>query len=229
MSPLSARRCSKLIVSTALLLLPGCGPIDDQRITNLQDSAIVNPVPTERDFVGQNARHRVLLAVIDTGVDYNQPFLLENMHFALDASNRPVRLGHDYIGEDAWPAPYVARTSRYDPDIEDTKRFESQANFFRADRFVKLYPDLARFFHPSRNVPQEAGAVVSHGTHVAGLMVYDRPDIGLLAYRVLPINREPAPRTPADDLNVSAAVHHAAMLRAAVDEAVADGARVINL
>lgn len=227
-SRLSVRRLAALAVTSAAVLAPACIelPIDDQRIATPEDRMVVNPAPAERDFAGQNARHRVLLAVIDTGVDYNHPLLAENIHFTLGPSGRPERLGYDYIGEDGWPAPYVARTSRYDRRVDEADRALSQLEARNASRLVEKFPDMARFFHPSRNVEQETTAPVDHGTHVAGLMVHDRIDIGLLAYRVYPYNRAPERKgaPPRDEL-----AELDRMLRAAIDQAVADGARVVNL
>ncbi|WP_437893135.1 S8 family serine peptidase [Sorangium sp. So ce124] len=215
-----------LAAMNALLLASGCVTgIDDQRIATPEDRAVVDPTPTPRDFRGQNARHKVLVAVLDAGVDYNHPLLLQNMHFALDAGGMPVALGRDLIGDDVWPAPYVARTSRYDERLDERTRAASIAAWKTATRLVDAFPEMARFYHPSRNVEQELNRNVKHGTHVAGLMVYDRPDIGLLAYRVMPSNRVPKDEKPPGDAVDKLARETSAVIEAAVE----DGARVINM
>ncbi|KYG04178.1 hypothetical protein BE21_04100 [Sorangium cellulosum] len=211
-----------------LLLAGGCNAetIDDQRISTPDDRAVVDPTPAPRDFIGQNARHRILVAVVDSGVDYNHPLLSQNMHFSLDAAGTPVALGRDFLGDDAWPTPYVARTSRYDERLSEKERAESMAAWSTASRLAKAFPGMARFYHPSRNVKQELSRGVNHGTHVAGLMVYDRPDIGLLAYRMYPLNRfPPKAAEPSEDRLVTIA----RSISDAVEAAVGDGARVINM
>jgi subtilisin family serine protease len=228
MLPPRRRKYAALTISSAVILSPGCVDevIDDQRIATPEDRAVVNPAPVERDFAGQNARHRILLAAINTGVDYNHPLLLENIHFILDASGRPVRLGRDYVGEDEWPASYIARTSRYDVELAESERKASQVAFANASRLIRAFPDMVRFFHPSRNVTQEVASTSEHGTHVAGLMGYDRPEFGLLAYRVLPFNRLPGEEGGATPDSLPGFTR---ILLAAIEDAVADGARVVNL
>ncbi|WP_441293007.1 S8 family serine peptidase [Sorangium sp. KYC3313] len=215
-----------LAALNALLLASGCeAGVDDQRIATPEDRAVVDPTPAPRDFSGQNARHRVLVAVLDTGVDYNHPLLLQNIHFSLDAAGTPEGLGRDLIGDDAWPTPYLARTSRYDERLDERSRAASMAAWKTASRLIDAFPEMARFYHPSRNVEQELSHKVNHGTHVAGLMVYDRPDIGLLAYRVMPSNRVPKDAKPSGDAVDKLAQETSAVIEAAVR----DGARVINM
>lgn len=222
---------SRLGRSTVALLatICGCGPVaqvDDQRIASEEDRAAVNPTPAPRDFRGQNDRHRVLVAAIDTGVDYDHPLLSQNVHFSLDEDGEPVGLGRDFIGDDPWPAPYLARTSRYDERLDPAARAASVIAWENARRLVRAHPDVARFFEPARNLGAEKASRVEHGTHVAGLMVYDRPDIGLLAYRVLPHNRHVGKdQEPEHDHDADLV----ARIDAAVTAAVGDGARVVNM
>jgi subtilisin family serine protease len=192
---------TKGLTLLAVLFLTAC-LVDDQTIVKPEDRLTADPTPTQRDFVANNANHKVLLAVIDTGVDYNQPLLKNNMHFKLDETGNPVGFGYDYIGNDGWASPYVVRTSRYYDLPAYVKGEWSEEKYKRAmeDEFAARYveqslkdmiqaqPSLARFFEPQRNIAQEIESDAFHGTHVAGLMTYDRPDFGLLAYRVLPSN-----------------------------------------
>lgn len=211
-----------LVALSAAIVAIGCGMlVDDQRIATPAERAVVNPPPSPRDFRLLNSRHAVLLAVIDTGVDYNHPLLINNMHFTLDFGCKPVRIGRDYTGDDGWPAPYLARTAVHDRRLSEEQREYARRKQEKAIALVRRFPDLQRFFNPLRDVVQEETASVLHGTHVAGLMVYDRPDLGLLPYRVLPYNRTDDP----EELDRT----FFRSLRAAIDDAVADGARVINL
>ncbi len=206
---------------SGLLLTSACY-IDNQKIANSQDLLLVNPAPTARDFSANNAKHKVLMAVIDTGVDYNHPLLQSQIHFTLDASGKPQGLGKDFVGDDNWPAPYIARTSLYDPsrNAEDLKK--SQADFDSLTNLVANAPNLAKFFEPRRNTRQEQAEGTYHGTHVSGLMVYDRPDFGLMGYRVLPSNFSADP-----DFDYSA--DSMQMIVAAINQAATDGAKVVNM
>ncbi|MGK5089323.1 S8 family serine peptidase [Bdellovibrionota bacterium FG-2] len=205
----------------SLLLTSACY-VDNQKIATPEDQQLVNPAPMTRDFAANNAKHKVLMAVIDTGIDYNHPYLQSQIHFSLDATGKPQGLGKDYVGDDSWPAPYLARTSLYDPgtSAEDLKK--SQAEFEGLSNLVATAPDLAKYFAPHRNTNQEQAEGTYHGTHVSGLMVYDRPDFGLMGYRVLPSNFSPDPAFDytADSMN---------MIVSAINQAAADGAKVVNM
>ena len=216
------KRNRALLAASAAVVVLGCGMVvDDQRIATPEQRAVVNPPPSDRDFRQQNADHKVLLAVLDTGVDYNHPVLLKNIHFTLDFTCRPVRLGRDYIGEDPWPAPYIARTSVHNRALSEDERAYARRRQEKAVALVRRFPDMGRFYNPLRDAVAEEFSSAYHGTHVAGLMVYDRPDLGLLAYRIAPFN------LPKDPGELERAFFR--KLRAAVADAVADGARVINL
>lgn len=195
---------------------------DDQRILNAEKKAVVNVVPTARDFAKINQQHQILMAVVDTGVDYNHPQLIQNMHFQLDAAGKPLGVGWDFSGEDAWPAPLVANSLDLNPKAPAQalaqERLSSQILSEITTSFAMLKPML----DPRRNVIQEVVGGLFHGTHVAGLMTYDEPRLGLLAYRAIPMNIEYTDRgQPTGDSSIN-------ILRA-IDKAIKDGARVINL
>lgn len=222
------RKMGTIACLRVVLSISGCLPVaivDDQRVASVEDRAVVDPAPAARDFLGQNSRHKVIMALMDTGVDYNHPLLLQNFHFSLDAKGMPAGLGRDFIGNDAWPSPYLARTSRYDARLSGSTRAQSMIAWANARLLVRAFPDMMRFFHPSRNVREEDAADVEHGTHVAGLMVYDRPDIGLLAYRVLPHNRAAPGAAATHDYDAELA-HR---IEAAIEDAAKSGARVVNM
>jgi subtilisin family serine protease len=195
---------------------------DNQKILTADRAAIVNPVPTERDFVEINKKHELLIAVIDTGVDYNHPLLKDNIHFQLGQNGKPIRLGWDFTANDAWPAPLIAKSADLDRtapvDVINSEKAITQG----LQEFSVAYPDYALQMDSQRQIVQELSASLFHGTHVAGLMVYDEPRIGLLAYRALPFNLTYAqgqPQIADSEDNVPAAIR----------KAIEDGARVINM
>jgi hypothetical protein len=169
-----------LAVCILAALVGGCSgvfPVDDQTDISAPIRELVNPAPTERDFAANNQSHRLLVAVLDTGVDYNHAELGEHLHFELNADRRPLRLGWDYVGHDGWPCPYLGRRSVF-VDFE----------LALIERLIAADGGLAAYLDPRRNVAQEYLASAWHGTAIAGLIVEGTERIGLLPYRVVPPN-----------------------------------------
>lgn len=214
--------CHLVIVLAAGFLFTACDQTDDQTIVKPDEFQVANPMPARRPFAQINAGHKVLMAVIDDGVDYNHPVLAQNLHFRLDSSGSPTGLGFDFVGNDHWPAPYVVSTSRYDPEVSPSDRALAEAKMRAYGRFLQRAPDLARISDPRRNLQQESDASSYHGTHVAALMTYDRPDFGLMSYRVLPLPKTGRLTKIGESL-------FATMVLKAVEVAVGEGARIINL
>lgn len=212
----------------AMLSLNACKEeVDDQTIAQGAVLKFVNPAPTKRNFLENNQNHKVIVAVIDSGTDYNNPLLSKNMHFTLNEQNQPVGLGYDFIGQDYWPSPYVARTLDLNPDA-DQKDVPAVRNAReRSTEIVRQYPQLAEFLNPLRNVEQEAESGAFHGTHVSGLMVYDDPRIGLISYRVLPINIKYKNGREDTSQDKTSIVFNNVLQ--AMSMAVKSGARVINM
>lgn len=170
-------------LSLAATVLVGCSgivPCDNQMNLPADIEAVVNPKPIRRDFLLNNNSHKVLIAVVDTGINYNHPALFDNIHFSLDPQHQTFRLGWDFIGKDEWPCPYLGRRSA----VSD---FELDL----IDKLIDTDKALGIFLQKRRNVVQEHLASVWHGTSVAGLIVQGNKDIGLLAYRVIPPDTGP--------------------------------------
>ncbi|MEQ1876886.1 MAG: S8 family serine peptidase [Bdellovibrionia bacterium] len=195
--------------------------VDDQTVVGREEFEVANPRPLPRNFRANNAAHRVLMAVIDTGLDYNHPILAHNLHFRLDGSGQPTGLGFDFVGNDHWPSPYLVSTSRYNTDVPPAARRLAEAQSEALTRFLARAPDLGRFMDSHRALQQEYDSGIYHGSHVAGLMVYDRPDFGLIAYRILPM-----PKT--GRLSKMGESLFGIMLLKATEVAIGEGARIIN-
>ena len=217
-----------LATAALVLITLGCKEeIDDQTIAQGAALQAVNPTPVKRNFLENNLHHKVIVAVIDSGTDYNHPQLVNNMHFNLNEQNQPVGLGYDFIGQDYWPSPYVARTLDINPDA-DQKDVPAVKNAReRATELSKSYPQLAQYLNPLRNVEQEMESGAFHGTHVSGLMVYDDPRIGLLPFRVLPINIKY--KNGREDVSQDKTALVFNNILQAMRMAVKAGARVINM
>lgn len=217
-----------LLTGVFIMTTFGCKEeIDDQTLAQGAALKAVNPTPTKRRFLENNQRHKVLVAVIDSGTDYNHPLLVDNIHFTLDENNQPIGLGYDFIGEDYWPSPYVARTLDVNPDADQKDVAPVRNAREHATRISSSFPQLAGYLNPLRNVEQEFESGAFHGTHVSGLMVHDDPRIGLLAYRVLPINiKYKNGRRDLTQDKTSIAFNN---ILQAMAMAVKAGARVINM
>jgi len=211
-----------------LLLVVACEEIDNQDISLLseKDLSVINPTPTAGvDLQTNNANHKILMAVIDSGVDYNHPWLINNIHFNIDESGNINGTGWDYIGDDAWPSPYVARTLDKDPAAPANRVEESRAIRARVANLEAQASADNKYYQPERAIEQERESGSYHGTHVAGLMVYDQPALGLIPYRVIPSNV--VYKNGSRDYNGSGdAVER---ILQALNKAVRDGVRVINL
>lgn len=212
------------ILFTTFLSLNACNTIDNQLTMKPEHHLISDPAPTSRNFLALNQTHRVLMAVVDTGVDYNHPELLPNIHFELNSSGTPISAGFDFISNDVWPAPYVIRTSAYDYNASFEIWWESERAHADIETLLRKAPDLSAIAHPDRHLYQEFEEGTYHGTHVAGLMVYDRPDFGLISYRVLPQNKYPSSKE-----NYESLAEAADMIAKSVERAAAANAKVVNM
>ncbi|PIS11911.1 MAG: hypothetical protein COT73_01430 [Bdellovibrio sp. CG10_big_fil_rev_8_21_14_0_10_47_8] len=195
---------------------------DDQRILTPERQVIVNPVPTPRDFVKINQQHQILVAEVDSGVDYNHPLLQQNIHFRLDANGKPIGLGWDFTANDAWPAPLVGASVDLNPKAPEDVKSKQNMMIKTLSAFLSMYPLMTQYFNPYRQADNELSGGLFHGTHVAGLMVYDEPRLGLMAYRALPFNIQYE-----NGKEVNAAGDDG--ISDAIQKAIDDGARVINM
>lgn len=208
-----------------LVSVTACEIVDNQKIITSDTIHLANPEPADRDFVAQNRAHKILVAVIDSGVDYNHSKLTSHIHFTLNDQGKPIGAGYDFVGGDNWPSPYIVRTGHYDKNANEDRKKDALlaiANLEKASSYLTRWSKT--YLHPSRAIEQEMSAGTYHGTHVAGLSVYDRPEIGLLPYRVLPRNITGPGKLDAEELSVVAN-----QLFDAVDKAAAAGATIINV
>lgn len=195
---------STLLVTFAIAGFSGCLELDQTIISKRPEHVVIgNPTPTPRDFKAINDNHKVLVAIFDTGVDYNHPDLKDNIHFDLNEAGQPIACGYDYYANDEWASYRVVDTNKYDiqerrqetqdeilkdTSVEDfNKKIALQREKMECEQktLLEIDPQLERYTQAFRGLELEDGSTL-HGTHVAGLMTYDTPEIGLVPFRVLP-------------------------------------------
>lgn len=201
--------------------------MDDQTIVTAERNYLANPPVVARDFARINAQHKILVGIIDTGVDYNHPLLKENIHFKTNETfSWPTSFGYDVSAQDEWASPFIVRTSDYNPEMYEKEREKSLNDALFIKQLIAENPAFSKFLHPNRNVSQEIQTVAYHGTHVAGLASYDAPQIGILGYRVLPFSVKFKQGHPVQgdqgDLFIDQVIEGS-------HRAIQDGARVLNM
>lgn len=204
------------------MLLSGCIFTDNQKLASKAALAKTNPPPmiSASDALVANSRHKILIGIIDSGVDYNHPDLIQNIHYAFNPDGSVRGAGWDFLTNDPLPAPYVARTMDIDPNAPIRLR-ESSAVYRKFFSTVILsQPLLEKYFDADRATETEIEQM-GHGTHVSGLASRGMPEIGIIPYRALPTNV----------LKSQAAIYQNAFrqLLAATSHAIESGARIINL
>lgn len=235
-------------VALCLQLTMGCVP-DDQTNIKPEHLSIANPVPVSADgtverFRKNNEEHKILLAVFDTGVDYNHPYLRDHIHFSLDAQGKPNGAGKDYLALDDWGSPRIIETSSYEFDFLSVKQKKKALDRYKTreiyndsvrrtkmgrvcatEQLIKLEPKLEKYIQPYREISLE-NSETKHGTHVAGLMSYDNPAIGLIPYKVLPYHE-----TDEDEVQFASgkADRFVTNFESALIHARAAGVKVVNL
>ena len=209
-----------LVTLLSISLLVSCVLVDDQRIATVAMKSVVNPKPLNATKEN-NDKHKILIGVIDSGVDYNHPALQKNIHYVFE-NGVAVRTGYDFIGMDNWPAPYLAATASEakDGDVAALQTAEAQLKL-GVEKVLEKYPQYSKFINNMRQHKDEAGAGIDHGTHVSGLSSYDNEAIGLLPYRILPHQW---------NWDKSRVEHSAIdLILMAIEKAIEDGATVINM
>lgn len=214
------------ILAIPLLLISCDSEFDDQTIVKESQLKVINPAPIKRNFEANNANHKVIVAVMDTGVDYNHPYLKDNIHFDLDEAGNPTGSGWDYAGNDSWAAPFVGRTDFFNEKLSASAKSDSFDMFNASKKLLTEFPELKQYFPAERNIEEEQGESFEHGTHVAGLASYDSTEIGIRGYRVVPVNRLSPTEKKEPNLMMK---RFTGVLLEGLSKAIADGSRVINM
>lgn len=174
-----------VMIVLSLIFFAGCRATQNQTIIPSEWQGYFNAAPVNKQYNETNSQHKVLVAVIDSGVDYNHPLLKKQIHYDIDSAGKVIGAGWDYVGNDPWPLPYLARTSHlYKKDKGLTRDNQEIAN--NISKLLQISPELSQWLHPARLHEDEFEQAIYHGTHVAGLSSYDDPRIGILPFRVLP-------------------------------------------
>ncbi len=181
-----------------MILLSSCRP-EDQTSIKPEHYLYANPRPISRDgaperFLENNRQHKILVAVFDTGIDYNHPYIRDHVHFDLDASGVPIGAGLDFLTEgDAWASHRVIETSLYEFEFLSERQKRDAIDSFKAPEewdkkirrermgqvcgvqyLLKLDKRLEQYIQHYRDIGFERYNS-QHGTHVSGPITYDKP------------------------------------------------------
>jgi subtilisin family serine protease len=207
------------------LNLTGCyAEVDNQRLAPETVKTKINPHPLVQNPSESNKRHQVLIAVLDSGVDYNHPVLRESIHYDLDEKGKAVGAGWDFPGDDPWPAPYLARTYDLDPEAPKVVRERSALIRKKLAAILEFEPSLASKIDPERRVEVESR--LFHGTHVAALAASDEPRIGILPFTAMVVNSH---FNSGASASLTTFREVFGQVLAAIEMSVAKGARVVNM
>ncbi len=132
-----------------------------------------------------NSNHKVLVAVIDSGVDYTHPALKKHMHYNLK------ELAKKFNSQDEDRNAFVDDFLGYDFTGNDGLPF-----------YALLTPHQVTG-KLVRDIDEESIYSAEHGTHVAGIVVGKDPRIGIIPFRVLPLSANKTTKIKPDyiDLN----------------------------
>lgn len=206
----------------------GCLVVDNQLKIPPERLPSVNPIPVlnVEQIRQSNANHKVIVAVLDTGTDYNHRFLRDNIHYRI-GKGHIYGTGFDYIANDKWPAPHVARTEDVDQSVPAEDRAMAIKGRLILEKIVAKNPALQRYLNPHRRVMFETMYPVYHGTHVSGLITQQNKKIGLIPYRLLMQNRryDEYGMTTYDSSDDDLIIEN---ITDAVNDAAFQGARIIN-
>ena len=76
----------------------------DQTIIPKDLLHLANPTP---DLNTCEQKFAIKIGVIDTGVDYNNPLIKNNIAYNCNEENMPIGFGRDDLGQDDWASPYL--------------------------------------------------------------------------------------------------------------------------
>ncbi len=159
---------------------------DDQSLVPEDLRHIADPSP-KLDFnqIKQNNKnHKVIVSVIDSGIDYNHPRLAHNIHYQLSETGI-LGFGYDLLGKDTWASPYLIHTARFSTDKDQDYVDMTQALRKNKTEFFDLFFKESSY-GPERFYLLEQKMGVGHGTHVADIISRSDKNIGIIGFRALP-------------------------------------------
>lgn len=208
----------RLLALIPAFCLSSCLYVDNQKIIPYDRSHAGNPkvLINSQTAKTNQEKHKILISIIDTGVDYNHPLLQNHIHFSFAKNQKITGAGYDFLANDAWPAPYIVRTDDNNSEITPNARSASKNIKQLLEKLQIQEPRLQRFLNPLRKVVNESAYPLYHGTHVAALAAANDTRIGILPFRALLENRGES---------------NSALFRniiESIDASVNQGARIIN-
>ncbi len=206
-----------LVLLSYLLVLTGC-LVDDQRIIPSEFRGEIDPqVKISVDqALSNNNHHKVIIGILDSGVDYNHPQLQNNVHFEV-SGNQITGFGYDFTANDNFASPYLAHTAHLTSKSSDSDQKDAALNIENKKEFANRYNINFSFM---RDYYKEIDTTASHGTHVANIASRSNKNIGIKGYRVLPFSENWSNAPAQADFDI---------LIKAIQKAIDDGVNIINM
>lgn len=221
---------SKFLVSFIFLIFSiitsAASNIDNQTVIPKEWKSFFSAKPLVQNVQTSNSNHQILIGIFDSGVDYNNPYLQSKVHYSLNPQGQIIGAGIDYIKNDSWPLPYVAKTRfLYNKNADAQKEHQDSDKFLK--QILTLDPSLAYFLNGNRNLESEAKDGMYHGTHVAGLASYDDNRIGIVPFRIMPQTEDPISTTSYTEKNQY--LDFMTTIKKAISDAAKLNVKIINI
>lgn len=201
------KRVSRSFLSLACLLsASSCFAPPQNFVPGTEIWKRANPeIPALEEIRETSKAHKVLIGVLDSGMDYTVPRLKPHIHLIPS----PLKMGRDYgVGLDLLGLDYFPFHKVFQAKTPD-----------RSDEYDDITDDFME---------------LAHGTHVGALAGGQNPEIGLLPVRVFPIARTledlkacELPKSP--ECRIQGTSRQIDMIVKGIAFAAAQGARVINM
>jgi hypothetical protein len=176
----------KLPLGASILMLTGCFSLittQDQKVLDEERFNIVNPAPLIKDAKTSNANHKITVALIGEGVDYNHPELMDKIHYSLDEGGNVIGAGVDLLADDNWPSPYLAMSEDIDPSSGERTRARAVNDINQFRKLIEKLPYLEATAHPLRDHYAEQKSGIYESTSMAHVISERTSSVGIIPIR----------------------------------------------
>lgn len=125
---------------------PILGINEYQKTESANGSKNKNKNKNEKDITHYN------IAILGDGVDYNHPAIINKTIYSISKNGNIIGAGFDFIGQDPWAAPYIAKTSDLDPDSPFYYLNDSSDNPINSKKIIGQETEIIDLFSRYENM-----------------------------------------------------------------------------